>query len=343
MPGRSRAKIEVARQASKESATLADPLGRRIDYLRLSLTKACQMRCAYCRPGRLGHGDARQHLTPDEIRNLVAHLVERHGLRKVRLTGGDPTARPELLEIIRAVRSVPGVAELAMTTNGLSLARQATAYARAGIDRVNISLDTLDAERFAQITGVNGLERVLAGVRAAIEAGLTPVKLNAVVMRGANLHDLPDLLRYAARLGVELRLIEMMPMGPLADAWAERYVPEAEMRERLQGLCSGWAALPQGADAARRYRVELPDGQRATLGFITPMSCNFCSACTRIRVAADGELYPCLMDKPAGSLQPALRPRLDPDRLDDLLRQGLGVKQPEHPSRGFVTMTHIGG
>lgn len=322
---------------------MQDAHGRHIGYLRLSLTKACAMRCLYCRPATLGQPRGQTLLAPSEIHQLVQHLARRHGLSKVRVTGGDPTSRPELIEILRRIASVAGIEDLAMTTNGLTLARHAGDYVAAGLRRVNISLDTLDPDRFARLTGVDALERVLAGIRAARDAGLGPIKLNTVVVRGHNEGDLIDLVRFGADEGLTVRFIELMPMGPLADQWAERYVPEAAMRERLSPFVAHWEALEQGHDAARRYRVRLRDGRRATIGFITPMSCNFCGACHRIRVAADGALYPCLMDEPRGTLLPAIRPRFDGDALDAILAEGLAQKRAEHPHDGFVTMTHIGG
>lgn len=322
---------------------LSAPSGRQIGYLRLSLTKACQMKCTYCRPTWLRNGSASGDLSVDEIGNLVSFLVEEHGLRKVRLTGGDPTARPDLLEIIERVASVPGLQDLAMTTNGLTLASRARDYASAGLRRVNVSLDSLDRRTFHRMTGVDGLGRVLNGLEAALDAGLFPLRLNTVVMRDHNEDHLVDLIEYAARIGADIRFIELMPMGPLASQWAERYVPEAEMRQRLETSLTGWDPILQEADSARRFRVTTPAGRRAVVGFITPMSCNFCGACNRIRVAADGEFFPCLMDQPAGSLLPGLRPTFDPALLNRLLDLGLRGKSPEHPVQGFVTMTHIGG
>lgn len=322
---------------------LVDRLGRGVGYLRLSLTKACAMRCVYCRPARIAGVRGEPTLSPDEIGSLVEHLADRHGLHKVRLTGGDPTSRRELTEIIGRVASVAGVRDLAMTTNGLTLAHRAREYCDAGLRRVNISLDTLHPERFAGLTGVDGLERVLRGIDAAREAGLWPIRLNTVVVRGQNERDLPDLVQFAAANGFEARFIELMPMGPLASSWRRRYVPEADMRAALDPIVRTWSPIEQGHDAARRYRVILEDGSETTVGFITPMSCNFCAACNRIRVAADGVLYPCLMDKPAGSLLPALRPRFDPDLLDAILAGGLRSKRDEHPHDGYAVMTHIGG
>ena len=322
---------------------LQDTFHRPIRYLRLSLTEACPMRCVYCRPAAFLNPRNEDRLSPDEIEMLVRYLVERHGLRKIRLTGGDPTNRPDLVEIIRRIAAIPAVLDLAMTTNGLTLARYASAYAEAGLKRVNISLDTLDREKFARLTGVDGLLRVLAGIDAARQAGLDPIKLNCVVVRGENDTDLVDLVRFGAKHNLCVRFIELMPMGPLSSMWADRYVPERHMRAMLRDMVASWQPLEQGHDAARRYRVRLHDGSVATIGFITPMSCNFCCACDRIRIGANGALYPCLMDEQRGSVLPALRPFFDRALLDAILVEGLTHKRAEHPHDGFVTMTRIGG
>ncbi len=274
---------------------------------------------------------------------MVRHLVTEHGLTKVRLTGGDPTARADLLDIIRQVSRIQGVGDLAMTTNGLTLARHAADYAAAGLGRVNISLDSLDRKRFADMTGVDGMDRVIAGIDTALIAGLTPVKINTVVLRDGNLADLPALVDFAASRQVEVRFIELMPMGPLGDQWADRYVPASVMRNRLESVVHCWEPLPQGSDSALRYRVTLRDGRSACIGFITPMSCNFCSACNRLRITSDGSVYPCLMDQPRGSIMHAVRPRLDTQRFDRVLEQALQDKAPEHPTTGFAVMTQIGG
>ncbi len=320
-----------------------DSDGRQIGYLRLSLTAACQMRCTYCRPDWLRHGGRSGQLTPAEIEAVVRHLVRRHGLTKVRLTGGDPTARPDLIEIIERVAGVDGLRDLAMTTNGLSLARHAESYRRAGLQRVNVSLDSLNPSTFARMTGVDALPRVLAGIDAALDAGLRPVRLNTVVLAGENDHELPELVRFAAARDLEIRFIELMPMGPLADRWAERYVPESAMRRRIDPIAEAWSSIDQGHDSARRYRIRLTDGRRVTVGFITPMSCNFCAACNRLRLTSDGKIYPCLMDEPRGSFLPAVRPTFDGDFLDRLLAAALSAKAAEHPAQGVAVMTTIGG
>jgi cyclic pyranopterin phosphate synthase len=231
-----------------------------------------------------------------------------------------------------------------MTTNGLTLTRQASALRDAGLTRVNISLDSLDREKFRRITGVDGLTQVLNGIDSAIFAGLKPVKLNCVVVRGENDHELPDLLVLAAQKGVEIRFIELMPMGPLAGQWSDRFVPQSEMRQRLNPVVTLWLPRPgNSGDSARRFRVGLAYGRSARVGFITAMSCPFCAGCNRIRIASDGTYYPCLMDRPAGSIMPALRPSFDEERLEHILFCGLRDKAPVHPAAGVAVMTQIGG
>jgi len=323
--------------------TFQDAHGRSIAYLRLSLTEACSMRCSYCRPAFHGQPHDKSVLAVNEIDQLVRHLASQHGLKKVRLTGGEPTTRSDLTAIIRHLAAVPELGDLAMTTNGLTLARHAHEYANAGLRRINVSLDGLHAERFAELTGVDGLDQVLAGLDAAETAGLCPIRLNTVVVRGQNEQDLPSLVRFAARRGWDIRFIELMPMGPLAAQWAQRYVPEAEMRQRLDPIVQTWTPIKQQHDAARRYALTLDAGSSATVGFITPMSCNFCAACNRIRIASDATLYPCLMDRPGPSLLRALRPKFDPDVFDQLLIQGLSAKKPKHPAQGHTMMIQLGG
>jgi len=323
--------------------SLHDRYNRSVVYLRLSLTSACPMRCIYCRPAAVGHDAGMPELSASEIETLVRYLVRRHGLQKVRLTGGEPTSRPDLLEIIRRLAAIPGLHDLALTTNGLTLARQAQLMAAAGLHRVNISLDSLNAESFRRITGVNGLPHVLDGIDAALATSLMPVKLNCVVVRGENEQELPELLRFAASRRLEIRFIELMPMGPLARQWAQRYVAEDQMRARLESVVASWIPLARDRSAARRYRAVLRDGAIATVGFITAISCQFCADCNRIRVASNGEFYPCLMDRPAGNLLRALRPATDGEELDRVLEEGLMHKAPVHPAQGHAVMVQIGG
>ena len=322
-----------------------DAHDRHIRYLRLSLTPACGMRCIYCRPTRTAGDSGPANLDAQEIVTLIGHLVREHGLTKVRLTGGEPTMRPDLVEIVRRLEGLrtQGLEDLGLTTNGMSLRHDALPLYQAGLRRLNVSLDSLDPGRFARITGRDALADVLAGLGAAVTAGLAPIKLNTVVLRGENERDLPALVGFAAAHGFEIRFIELMPMGPLAGQWAARYVSEAEMRERLGEAVVDWRPLPRTTEVARRYRVTLADGRAVTIGFITAMSQPFCDRCDRIRITADGNFYPCLMDRPAGNLLPAIRPVFRGELIDDLLRTALRRKADVHSACGHSAMIGIGG
>ena len=341
--------LEVLRPPVADAGPgLRDGSGRGVHYLRLSVTGNCSMRCGYCRPGVDANRPEPHRLDAGGVRFLVGHLHRRSGLRKVRLTGGEPTTRRDLPGLVRAAREA-GVEEVAVTTNGLTLERDAPRLADAGLSRANVSLDTLDAGRFEALTGVDGLRRVLRGIEAA--RGVLPggVKLNAVVIAGHNDGgDLLALAKWAAERSLPLRFIELMPMGPLAGAWAGRYVPAAAMKATLRAAGVTLEALPETADAARRFRATLPGppggaaGAVAELGFITPMSCNFCGSCDRLRVSADGDLHPCLMDEPRGNVADAVR-RRDPEALDRLLAAAFERKAAEHPPAGPAVMTRMGG
>jgi len=322
---------------------LRDAKGRTIKYLRLSLTSACPLRCVYCRPTRNLISPEASMLEPVDVETLANHLARQHGLSKVRLTGGDPTSRPDLVEIIHRLARIPQIQDLAMTTHGLTLSARAGEYKKAGLHRVNISLDTLDIAQFQRITGTDGLDRVLAGIHAAQEVGLNPIRINTVVIRGENEDQLISLLQFAARHKFEIRFIELMPMGPLADSWRDRYVPECQIRERLAPIVRSWHAMTRATDSARRYRVILDDGHMTTVGFISAMSGCFCQDCNRIRITSDGSVFPCLMGSAAANLMPALRPRLAADRLDQILAEAIATKQPRHPACGVAVMTQIGG
>lgn len=322
---------------------LCDISGRKIKYLRLSLTGACPLRCFYCRPANLSATTGRDLLTPAEIETLVRFLANHHGLRKVRLTGGDPTSRDDLTEIIARIASIPEIADLAMTTHGLTLSRKASEYKQAGLKRVNISLDSLDTRQFERITGSDGLERVLAGIHAAQDVGLHPVRLNTVVIRGENEDQLVGLLQFSARHKLEIRFIELMPMGPLAKTWQSRFLPEAQMRERLSPFVESWYPLSRDADSAKRFRVILDDGTMASVGFISAMSGCFCMDCNRIRITSDGSVFPCLMGDSHGNLLPALRPEFNSGRLVEILESSLKNKLSQHPASGVAIMTQIGG
>ncbi len=322
---------------------LVDGWSRTVRYLRLSVTPDCPMRCLYCRPLSVAPRAAADPLRPEEIEALVRHLVERHGLRKVRVTGGEPLARADILDIVARLGRIEGLADLAMTTNGLRLANMAANLAAAGLRRVNVSLDSLDPTRFRRITGCDGLDRVVAGIDAARHAGLGPIRLNAVVLAGANDDELYALVDFAQRHDAEMRFIELMPMGPMAGQWAERFVGQEEMKRRLAEQTFDWRPVAEQGGAARRWRLRLADGRQATVGLISAMSCPFCDSCDRLRIASDGAVYGCLMGLPGGNLMPALRPAFDGAGVDEVLHGVLRGKQREHGQSGVATMVQVGG
>jgi cyclic pyranopterin phosphate synthase len=272
--------------------TLTDGIGRRIDYLRLSLTDRCDLRCRYCIPkGFHDFQPPSSWLTPAELEQVVAAFAAL-GVRRVRLTGGEPLTRRDVLDIAERLGGLPGVEDLSLTTNATRLKQYAGPLKHAGVGRLNISLDSLRRERFRAITGADALSAVLAGIDAAIEAGFTLVKVNMVAMAGINEDEVEDMVTYCMEQGLILRLIEPMPMGA-----SGREVKPADLsaiRRRLQsrlGLVDG--VIPGGGPA--RY-LRSSDG-RFSIGFITPMSQHFCATCNRVRLSADGRLYTCLGDE----------------------------------------------
>jgi cyclic pyranopterin phosphate synthase len=279
-----------ATTASPVPPTLADAHGRAIAYLRLSLTDRCNLRCGYCaahaRPLET------EPLRRDEIRRLVA-IFAGLGVRRIRLTGGEPTLRPDLLDVVRDVRAVPGIEELALTTNGFRLEELAGPLRAAGISRLNVSFDSLDGERLERICGRPvRIERLLLGVEAAARAGFSSLKLNTVVMRGENDGEVGDIVRFAWRVDALPRFIELMPFGagePVAAAETKRLLA-AQGVELSPDATRGW-----GPAYHMRGR-SIADGEERTglVGFIAAMTENFCASCNRIRIAADGSLRSCL-------------------------------------------------
>ncbi len=269
---------------------LADAQGRRIVYLRLSLTDRCNFRCSYCAPAVADR--AGDPLRRAELTRLVG-VFARLGIRRVRLTGGEPTLRPDLLDVVRDVRATPGIEEIALTTNGHLLGALAAALREAGVSRLNVSLDTLDPEKLRRISGrAASLERIVAGLEVAFGAGFASVKLNVVVVRGTNEDELGALARFAWRLGATPRFIELMPFG------AGRPVPTAEVKALLaaQGVVLEPDATRGWGPAHHMRGASVEGGERLSglVGFIGAMTESFCDGCNRVRVGADGSLRACL-------------------------------------------------
>ncbi|OFK23866.1 GTP 3',8-cyclase MoaA [Olsenella sp. HMSC062G07] len=302
---------------------MLDERGRDIRYLRLSVTDRCNCRCVYCMPeGGVPRRDHGEMATFEELRDIVRAAVTL-GVRKVRVTGGEPLVRRGIVRLVHMLAEVPGVEELAMTTNGTLLAPLAVELRDAGLDRLNVSLDTLDADRYRSMTRCGSLEDALAGLRAAREAGLGPTKLNCVLLGGVNEKDIVPLAELArdgadGELGVaSVRFIELMPMGACASWPRERFVSADVVVDEVAGL------VPAGQDGVTQlYRRE---GWRGTIGLIRPVSHGFCKTCDRIRVTADGMLKPCLHSRAEISLRGLSGPE-----LVAALRQGIAAKPARH-------------
>ncbi len=306
---------------------MQDSYGRTIDYLRIAVTEACNFRCLYCAPN--GYTEpTHSPLSVDEIVRVVRAAVAL-GVTKIRLTGGEPLLRRDIVEIVRALAGVEGVRDLAMTTNGFLLARLARELADAGLRRVNISLDTLRRERFARIVGVDAFDAVWSGILAAEEAGLAPLKLNMVAMRDINDDEFSDFARLTLAHAWHVRFIELMPVGVSAAArefFARHFIPANELIARLPELAR--SDSPQGNGPARTFR--LPDA-RATIGFITPASEHFCNACNRLRVTARGALCTCLFAERGTDVRGALCEGVSQAALQALLARAIGDKPASHP------------
>lgn len=266
---------------------MKDTFEREITYLRISLTDLCNLRCTYCMPPEgVKKQEHRQILSLEEIEEIAREAVGM-GVQKIRLTGGEPLVRRGMLSLCWKLKQIPGLRELALTTNGLLLPQMAGELKKAGVDRVNISLDTLDPERYRQITRGGRLEDALAGIQAAKDVGLTPLKLNCVLIGGFNDDEIPALALLTEREMVEVRFIELMPIGDTVGFAPEAYLPCEAVLERLPQL----ERLPEDSGVAERYRLP---GAAGTIGLIRPLSRCFCDRCNRIRLTADGRLKPCL-------------------------------------------------
>ena len=327
-----------------------DVFSRAINYLRVSVTDRCNLRCTYCMPPEGVPWQTHSSILSFEQIETVVRAAAQLGISKVRLTGGEPLVRLGIVELVRMLARVPGVDDLAMTTNGTLLAVCAAELRQAGLRRVNVSLDTLRPERFHSITRLGRLEDVLAGIAAAHAAGLRPVKINTVVMRGANDDEVLDLALKSVDAGWNVRFIEYMPVGeraPADAAWSSQVVTGEEMQHSIEArfgpLVPTQASVGNGP--ARYYRIA---GAEGTLGFITPVSEHFCVHCNRLRLTADGQLRPCLLSDQEIDLRSALRQGAGVDEIKRLLLEGIHSKPREHQLAGCVqpekrAMSQIGG
>lgn len=321
-------RLQPAFPARLIAGPLVDPFGRRVDYLRVSVTDRCDFRCVYCMAEHMTFLPKADLLTLEELDRLCSAFIRR-GVRKLRLTGGEPLVRRNIMSLIHSLGrhlKTGALEELTLTTNGSQLARFAGELHAAGVRRVNVSLDTLNAERFQAITRWGRLEQVLSGIRAAKDAGLR-VKINTVALKGVNEDEIEALLDWCAREGLDLTLIETMPMGEIEEDRTDQYLPLSTVRARLAAKYA-LTDLPHSTGGPARYvRVE-ETGQQ--LGFITPLTHNFCESCNRVRLTCTGMLYMCLGQDDSADLRAPLRASSDDRVLDAAIDAAIAAKPKGH-------------
>ncbi|NYG55816.1 GTP 3',8-cyclase MoaA [Nocardioides perillae] len=316
-------------QAGTDPRVLGDRFGRVATDLRVSLTDRCNLRCSYCMPAEgLDWLPTEQVLTDDEVVRLIRIGHDLLGIREVRFTGGEPLVRRGLVDIVRRTREVGPDLEISLTTNALGLARTAHALAEAGLDRVNASLDSVRAETFATITRRDRLQDVLDGLAAARDAGLGPIKVNAVLLRGHNDDQAAELLRWAVAEGYQLRFIEQMPLDAQHDWSRAEMITAEEILARLEAeFTLTPASEPRGSAPAELWQV---DGGPATVGVIASVTRPFCGDCDRVRLTADGQVRNCLFAREESDLRGAMRAGATDDELADRWVAAMAVKRAGH-------------
>jgi cyclic pyranopterin phosphate synthase len=332
--------------APRYAGPLRDSFGRRINYLRISLTDACNLRCVYCMPEEMRFRPRAELLSDDELLAIV-RVAASLGVTKIRLTGGEPTIRPGVVELVRAIVATPGIEQVAMTTNGLLLAELAEPLARAGLRGLNVSVDTLDATKFRRITRWGDLRRVWDGIAAAEAARIQPLKLNAVVTAGFNEDEVVPLARLSLARPWHIRFIELMPLGSVADFQQEAVVSSQQTRALIEAELGPLypVAGHDGSDPARPYRLAGAQGQ---IGFISTVTEPFCAGCNRFRLTADGKLRLCLLRDREVDLLTPLRNGCTIDELNEIVRNAVWHKPwghglPDGDVPQLRLMSQIGG
>lgn len=313
-----------------EGLPLVDAFQRRITYLRLSVTDRCDLRCSYCMPEKMKFLPRAEILSLEELHQLALAFIAR-GVRRIRLTGGEPLVRRDMIDLVRALgREIgSGLDELTLTTNGTRLAGFAQALAAAGVRRVNVSLDTREPALFNRLTRRDQLDQVLEGIAAAKQAGLK-VKINTVALKGLNEIELPDLIGWAHGQGHDITLIEVMPLGKIDGDRIDHYLPLGAVMDRLEAR---WTISPsphRTGGPARYFDIAETGGR---LGMITPLTNNFCAGCNRLRVTATGQLYPCLGGGERVDLRAAMRSDDPAGRLQTAMDEALRIKPERHAFR----------
>ena len=307
---------------------MIDPFGRTVSYLRISVTDRCDFRCVYCMAEDMTFLPKQDLLTLEELDRLATAFVEK-GVRKLRLTGGEPLVRRNIMHLIRSLSRHLGTGaleELTITTNGSQLERFAAELADCGVRRINVSLDTLDPDKFKQITRWGNLDKVMAGIRAAQAAGIR-VKLNAVALKGFNEDEIPEMLRWAHGENIDLTLIETMPLGEIDGDRTDQSLPLSAVRAQLAERFT-LADIPYATGGPARYVEVKETGGR--LGFITPLTHNFCESCNRVRLTCTGTLYMCLGQEDAADLRAPLRASEGNELLSNAIDEAIGRKPKGH-------------
>ncbi|HDS02110.1 MAG TPA: GTP 3',8-cyclase MoaA [Firmicutes bacterium] len=312
---------------------------RRINYLRISVTDLCNLRCVYCMPAegvqKMKHQDL---LSFEEIVRLVT-IFARIGVKKIRLTGGEPLVRKGIEELVAMIQSVQGIEEITLTTNGQLLEDKAVLLKKKGLTRVNVSLDTLDPEKYRKITRLGESAPVLKGIEAAFKAELTPVKINTVVMKGINDDEIFDFAAMAVEKGLSWRFIEFMPLGGVGEEQKHYYMSNDILIERLK---KKYDLVPYPHKTLISDDYVIP-GTKAVLGFISPLSHKFCSRCNRVRMTADGRLLPCLLSSLEYPLRKMIRSGATDEEIQKRIEEAIKNKPKEHLFQGFKPMHTIGG
>jgi cyclic pyranopterin phosphate synthase len=309
-------------------ALLADQFNRPITYLRISVTDKCNLRCVYCMPERgLPWLAKSQILTYEEIADLVRAAASA-GVRSIRLSGGEPLIRKDLHRLVADIAAIDGITDIALSTNGLLLEEQIDELLSAGLRRVNVSLDSLRADRFEEIARRPGLDRVLAGIEAAIARGLTPVKINCVVMRGKNDDEIAAFAEWTKTRPVFVRFIEVMPVHENLDVQRDAYISSDEILERVRSIGHLQPSSGPGGNGPARYFAF--EGAAGAIGVISPLSHDYCERCNRVRLTADGRLRLCLFGDYEIDLRTPLREGATTEQIADLLRASMLIKPERH-------------
>ncbi len=330
----------------KSSDHIKDSYNRRIDYLRISITDKCNLKCVYCRPSRrIKYFDQNEVLTDDEIVRIV-RIAHTHGLRKVRITGGEPLMRKNITGLVRSIKDI-GIRDLSLTTNGIKLSKFAHSLKQAGLNRVNISLDTLKADRYSEITCGGDYAQVRESIKEAEQAGLTPIKINVVPIRGINDDEIQDFASLSLKNNYHIRFIEFMPATSSGLWEKDKCIPSSEVLEVISKIGPLEKMQFRGKGPSRNYRIK---GAAGVIGIISPISDHFCSDCNRLRLTADGKIRPCLFSDEVIDIKSAMRNGASDSEVEELFLLAIRVKPQGHTlnkngaeSNYIDTMSKIGG